>query len=328
MSKIAIYKRLVWFWFVPYLFFFGCFFDPEPENDQILSSKINQKRDKVVSDSQPTNQNLFYADKDEFIEIRDRIISTASFTAHSNISDLKQRGEYLVNNVASCKYCHGDKSGGFSGGKKLSINGTPVKAPDITGDLNNGVGRIKSGILLNSIRLGYSKKQVKFSENFHSGFDNLSNLDAEAIIAYLKTQNRSAVQNDSSGTKHDIVVEDKDEAEFYGYIPSLFDKTQKSSADYGYYLVNSVSNCVSCHSDKSEFNSKEDSVLPPLKARSFSKIFERFNVDEKRAILNRYFEKQISSKGKQIDPKYCPVDTYSKMQPLEKDSIIKYLERL
>ena len=111
------------------------------------------------------------------------------------------RGEYLVNNVVVCFACHTEadptkrtlpKIGPEGGGGECFTEemGFPghVCAPNITPDVENGIGSWTDDEVLRAIREGVSKDgETLFPMMPYSSYRNLSDEDAYAIVAYIRS---------------------------------------------------------------------------------------------------------------------------------------------
>lgn len=115
------------------------------------------------------------------------------------------RGTYLMENLLSCKHCHssGDTErfgmplppGGspFTGGIVLdrSFTGFPgvVQAPNITPDVETGIGSWTDGELIRAIREGIKRDGTPiFPMMPYSDLRALSDEDVRAVVVYLRSQ--------------------------------------------------------------------------------------------------------------------------------------------
>lgn len=106
-----------------------------------------------------------------------------------------ERGAYLVNNVSDCGGCHTPTKpdGSPDTSKMLAGNFTPDLGivPNITPDQDTGIGKWTTDEIVTLLRTGKMAEggQVTgaMAAVVQAGFKNLSDADAQAIAAYLKT---------------------------------------------------------------------------------------------------------------------------------------------
>ena len=112
------------------------------------------------------------------------------------------RGEYLTLHVTHCLGCHSDLhadrfaipikagtegQGGFLFDKKLGVPGL-VQAQNITSDPETGLGGWTDGEVLRAMREGVDRKgQALFPMMPYEGYREMSDDDARAIVAYVRT---------------------------------------------------------------------------------------------------------------------------------------------
>lgn len=111
------------------------------------------------------------------------------------------RGKYLFNAVANCAECHSDvdwtkfgspeKEGGYAVGRKwpaeLELPGT-FYSPNITSDAETGIGSWTDGEILRAFREGIGRDgRVLFPLMPYEEFRNMSDEDADSIVAYMRT---------------------------------------------------------------------------------------------------------------------------------------------
>ena len=113
-----------------------------------------------------------------------------------------QRGRYLVRHVTDCLGCHSDHDfrrfgmpikpgtegqGGFAFDEKLGVPGV-VCAQNITPDPDYGLARWTDGEVLRAMREGVDRNgRAIFPMMPYLGYRTLSDEDARAIVAYLRT---------------------------------------------------------------------------------------------------------------------------------------------
>jgi mono/diheme cytochrome c family protein len=170
------------------------------------------------------------------------------------------RGKYLAFGPAHCSTCHVpmnkvmDVENGevipLSGGWELSIPPGTFRAPNLTPDMETGIGKKTDGEIARVLRHMVSSDN-KFVFPFMP-FTELSDDDVTAIISFLRSQ--PAVKNEVK----------KSELSFMGKALSAFGMlkpegtkgtppksvTMDTTAEYGKYMANYVANCVGCHTNR------------------------------------------------------------------------------
>ncbi|MFT3839792.1 MAG: hypothetical protein QM723_22590 [Myxococcaceae bacterium] len=114
-----------------------------------------------------------------------------------------KRGEYLANHVFLCVGCHsepdfsvwsmpskkgGEYVGGFCFNKQTAGFPGEVCAQNLTSDVETGIGGWTDGQLLRAMREGVDKNgDALFPMMPYEAMSNMSDEDAESIVAYLRT---------------------------------------------------------------------------------------------------------------------------------------------
>lgn len=165
-----------------------------------------------------------------------------------------ERGRYLVNGPAHCADCHGPRDApgdteqplALMGGKEFHLPVGVFRVPNITPDLETGIGRYQDEDLARILRYGVrpdGRAVLPFMP-----FANLSDADLTAVISYLRTTQpvHHEVAPHSVNVLGTIVKAWVLEPKGPDGTPAK-DLTPEASADYGKYLAHNVANCVSCH---------------------------------------------------------------------------------
>jgi mono/diheme cytochrome c family protein len=174
------------------------------------------------------------------------------------------RGEYLVEHVTHCLGCHSDAyferfalpirpgtagQGGFPFDKKLDVPGM-VQAQNITPDPKNGIGDWTDGEVLRAMREGINRDgEAMFPMMPYPNYRHLSDEDAKAIVAYLRTI--APIDHAIAPRKLDFPVNF-----IVKFIPKPLDgpvpePDRKDTVAYGRYL-STVAGCVFCHTPKDD----------------------------------------------------------------------------
>ncbi len=170
------------------------------------------------------------------------------------------RGKYLVYGPAHCAYCHvpQDKLQDVAAGKDVSLTGGwtfsippgTFRAPNITSDVETGLGGLTDAQLARSLR--YS---VDHDNKFMipvMPFQELSDEDLTAVISFIRTQ--KPIKNEIQKTDYSFLG--KALLAFGVLKPVGPQQTPPvsvpidSTAGYGSYLAHSVANCIGCHTKR------------------------------------------------------------------------------
>jgi mono/diheme cytochrome c family protein len=176
--------------------------------------------------------------------------------AASQDSAVIAHGKALVYGPAHCAHCHAPVSdlARVEQGEEVSLRGgvdfvLPVGtlyAPNITPDEETGIGAFTDQELARSLRYGV-KRNGQALVDFMPFYD-LSDDDLTAIISYLRTT--PPVRNERPG--HDWNFLGKI-VRALGAVKPMGDgvvppaPAPDSTAEYGYYLAESIANCKGCH---------------------------------------------------------------------------------
>jgi cytochrome c553 len=239
-----------------------------------------------------------------------------------------QRGSYLVNNVLFCGACHTSREHGntlveperteayLGGGNVYHHKGMgAVWVPNITPDLDTGIGGWKDDEILRALRDGVAKDGHFLVPLMpFSSYQNLSDEDARAVVAYLRTV--PAYKQNKPRQKNEI-----------GFMPRLLfnvigvqmhkpvagvtapDRANKH--EYGHYLMR-VAACGDCHSLTEKGPRPETDPLAfagsdvPFEDPALGKVYARNISGDPETGLGRYDAaaiKQALRNGTRLDGK-------------------------
>lgn len=192
-----------------------------------------------------------------FLWVRKPDMRPATALKVASTPAIVDRGRYLFQNVLDCDGCHSERDFSRFGGpvierrrgvgfvfpKEMGLPGI-VAAPNITSDRETGIGNWTDGEILRAVREGVSRDgRALFPMMPYEGYRNLSDDDAYALVAYLRTI--PAVRNEVPRTKLAFPVNLIIKA-----APSPVDAvaapTLSEELKYGEYLV-SIAGCKVCH---------------------------------------------------------------------------------
>lgn len=178
----------------------------------------------------------------------------------STDSAIIARGKYLAFGPAHCATCHipqdkiKDMESGqempLSGGWELDIPPGIFRAPNLTPDMETGIGKFSDGQIARALRHAV-KHDGRILFPFMP-FQEMSDDDVVALISFLRSQ--PAVKNDLKKTELKFLG--KALMAFGAIKPGEPKNTPPKSfkpdttAAYGSYLANTVANCVGCHTDR------------------------------------------------------------------------------
>ena len=180
----------------------------------------------------------------------------------STDSAIVERGRYIVRDVAPCAGCHGDpaqreayKTGAdvpLTGGFVFAIPPGEFYTRNLTPDVETGLGSVPDSAIARALRYGVGhdgRALLPFME-----MQGLSDDDLQAVVSYLRTQ--PPVRNPVSPHHFNAlgkVVKATALAKPVG--PSATPPARSprgASVETGRYLVESVSLCWSCHTERSQ----------------------------------------------------------------------------
>jgi len=175
------------------------------------------------------------------------------------------RGAYLAV-AAGCADCHTDaKNGGrpYAGGRALTTPFGTFYAPNITPDLDTGIGRWSDAQFLNALREGVRPDGSNYFPAFpYPSFTKITDDDALAIKAYLFAQ--PAVTQ--SNRAHDVAFPFswrflQNGWKLLFFSPGTFRPAAERGEAYnrGAYLVTALAHCGECHTPRNWFGATESS---------------------------------------------------------------------
>ena len=174
---------------------------------------------------------------------------TFAFVLPTRADDaLVKRGQYLVNGPMACSNCHGTRAEDFSivpgkefaGGFHLVDPAFDVFAANITPDKETGIGNWTDEQIMTAIRRGIDPEgKIIFPPMPVPTYNNLSDDDVKAVVAYLRTL--KPVHNQVSESKWNIPQQAMPPPKGTP-APPMSDKLA-----YGRYIVTAQAHCFECH---------------------------------------------------------------------------------
>ncbi len=204
-------------------------------------------------------------------------VRPASAEAVEKTPDQVARGEYLVEHVLFCMDCHSDRQdnrygyppkrdrlgggGSLCWDEDMGLKGFKLCAPNITSDVETGIGGWTDGEVMRAIREGVNKHGTAlFPVMPYTEYASLADDDVRAVVAYLRTLppvNNKVPERILPGPLNIIVR----------FMPKPLDAPvpqpdRNDPVAYGKYLT-TVGGCKSCHTPVDEQHR-------PLPGREFS----------------------------------------------------------
>ena len=175
------------------------------------------------------------------------------------------RGAYLAA-AAGCADCHTDRPHGgrlYAGGRALTTPFGTFYAPNITPDLETGIGQWSDAQFLNALREGVRPDGSNYFPVFpYPSFTKITDDDARAIKAYLFTQ--PAVKQ--SNRAHDVAFPFswrflQNGWKLLFFSPGPFRPAPERGEAYnrGTYLVTALAHCSECHTPRNWFGATQPS---------------------------------------------------------------------
>lgn len=174
-------------------------------------------------------------------------------------SALIARGKYLVYGPAHCAHCHAPitehvrieagEEVALSGGYSFVLPIGTLNSPNITSDVETGIGGFTDEELARAMRYGVKRNGEALLDLMP--FYDLSETDLTAIISYLRTTEPVSIERPSNEWNFM-----GDAVRAFGLIKPMGDgdvppaPPVDSTAAYGAYLAGSIANCKGCHTKR------------------------------------------------------------------------------
>ncbi|WP_380178671.1 c-type cytochrome [Kalamiella sp. sgz302252] len=164
------------------------------------------------------------------------------------------RGDYLVNALAHCDTCHTPRNFLLAQNNARAFSGSSLGswyAPNITPDLQSGIGSWSSDELARYLKTGHiAKAQAAgpMAEAVEHGLAHLKETDIQAITAYLRQV--PAVNSGDSRSRDSYGQASSDEQRLRG---------QKSQNDEGWQIFSG--SCANCHQPQGQGNGRYPSLF-------------------------------------------------------------------
>jgi mono/diheme cytochrome c family protein len=178
--------------------------------------------------------------------------------------DAVQRGEYLVH-AGGCVSCHTVPNGTpFAGGRALATPFGTFYSPNITPDMETGIGRWTDAQFLQALRQGRRPDGASYYPVFpYPSFTNISEADALAIKAYLF----SLPPVQQANRAHDVgfpfswrFLQTGWRLLFFREGPFSADPSHNATYNRGAYLVTALAHCGECHTPRNMLGAVKPSL--------------------------------------------------------------------
>ena len=186
------------------------------------------------------------------------LIALSSLGLSAQAETIVERGQYLVTTIGGCGNCHSPRGGGttlegkvvpgteLSGGLQLDEEVVQLSMPNITPDIETGIGEWTNQQIVEALRNGKRPDGKIIGPPMPiSMYRNLSDNDATAVATYLRAI--QPVKHAVPRSQYKIPL-----PENYG--PPVTHVDEPSPTDqvaYGKYLV-TFGHCVLCHTPESK----------------------------------------------------------------------------
>jgi mono/diheme cytochrome c family protein len=271
--------------------------------------------------------------------------------------ELVARGNYLVNSVTPCGACHTPRVGGnWLGGERTDMflaggsvfedadEGFRVVASNISQDKETGIGAWTDDQILRAIRDGVSHDGRLLTPPMpFLGWEKMSDDDARAIVAYLRTTPATRNTVSREGVKLPFMYKVAASLGAIHHKPSQNikgpDRADKKA--YGGYLAK-IGVCWDCHSlGKTGPSDDEDDLFAgsrmALSEPEYGKVYARNLTPDKETGLGKYSVEQIKQalkSGRRLDGKIMAppmsllIPHLSTWTDEDLDSLVTYLMSL
>ena len=193
------------------------------------------------------------------------VLAVGGLAARAADTALAARGAYLAA-AAGCADCHTDWPHGgrlYAGGRALTTPFGTFYAPNITPDLETGIGQWSDAQFLNALREGVRPDGSNYFPVFpYPSFTKITDEDARAIKAYLFTQPAAKQSNRA----HDVAFPFswrflQNGWKLLFFSPGPFRPAPERGEAYnrGAYLVTALAHCSECHTPRNWFGATQPS---------------------------------------------------------------------
>ncbi|MFZ6863282.1 c-type cytochrome [Undibacterium sp. Ji67W] len=177
-----------------------------------------------------------------------------NLTNDTALSEQIKRGEYLTR-IGNCAGCHTARGAPpYAGGKLIASEFGNFISPNITPDVQTGIGSWTAGDFWRALHFGKGRDGRLLYPAFpYPNYTQVSRTDADAMFAYLKSipaVSQIAPSHQLAFPYNQRVLLSVWRTLYFK--PHVFEATsaQSSSWNRGAYLVNGLGHCSACHSSR------------------------------------------------------------------------------
>jgi mono/diheme cytochrome c family protein len=179
------------------------------------------------------------------------IIAAAAIAEPALSETLLDRGSYLVNGIANCGNCHSPRQAGgtlsgpaLSGGNAIFALGVTAYPPNLTPDLETGLGRWTEEQIVTALREGRTPTGDVLRPPMPIPlYRGISDRDARAIAVYLRSL--APVESEVLPSEYSIPTP----SGYGGPVGTIPDPDPADKVGYGHYLVQ-LGHCMLCHTPR------------------------------------------------------------------------------
>jgi mono/diheme cytochrome c family protein len=195
---------------------------------------------------------------------REEFIPASSPAAWAATPENIARGAYLAR-AGDCVACHTARGGvEYAGGRALDTPFGRLYGPNLTPDMDTGIGRWSADDFWNALHNGKSRDGRLLYPAFpYTNYTKVSRTDSDALFAYF----RSLAPQRQPNTPHALDFPYNQQALLAGwrllyFKPASFTPQPARGLEWnrGAYLVEGLGHCSACHSTRNRFGATGDTL--------------------------------------------------------------------
>lgn len=260
--------------------------------------------------------------------------------------ELIERGRYLVYGPAGCARCHTDREKQTQldrgdeipllGGRHWSLVLGDIYAANLTTDKATGLGHWSAAEIARAIRYGVGKKGEVLAPFME--YTDITDEDLQAIVAFLQSlppENHVVPQNRWSiiGTIARWFLGPKQPSH-----PPRAKVERAATAEYGEYLANTLSQCVACHTRRSQvtglFTGPQlggGTLFPYELDENYNLVPPNISIAVKTGRLAELSERQFVERmrtGSAVPGTHMPWGAFKRTEENDLIAIYRYIQRV
>jgi len=182
------------------------------------------------------------------------LLTTAACVENESES-LLERGTYLANSIVACGNCHTPKNADgsanndmeFAGNFNIDTTQFTAYAPNITPDIQTGIGAWSDEEIVRSIRDGIRPDGSIIGPPMPSLFyRNMSDRDVNAIVAYIRSV--KPIKHVVPKSEYRMTLP----ASWGPPVGEVPDVSKDDPLAYANYVTNALGHCMECHTPRTE----------------------------------------------------------------------------